>query len=608
MSERWRILQGSLALMVAFSVAVWPQVDSTLFFIWISGYVIWIGITFVAHSGRFWVGYRDRFQTPTFVNAINAIRGIWICGIALTNWPAFTQGEEFFWTLTTLWAIALAAHTLMVTVANDYFIQAVLATAIIMIAATTQWLISISSMFFLIPAIKALDSARQVRMNEVELRTTLTYQARNDSLTGLLNRMGLSEQFSELPPGPMAAMFVDLDRFKEVNDRLGHTVGDELLDQVGQRVQAVIHHRTHLLARLGGDEFFLVMPECPLRDLLAIADAILLTLEQPFTLTAGQAYISASIGTATAGGDMTDLEQLIKDADQAMYRAKQAGRRRVIYYDQSLRQDARDRLGLESHLRQAVAEQKIMAWGQPIFDYQQGRIAKVELLARWRLEDKVIPPNLFIDIAVTIGLTTEIAKQMVKQAQTVLQQWQHLPALKDTCVTVNIESQDLVEGAIVDYLENLVFTEQIDPAKIILEITERGLIEAESKARFQIDRLHTLGVRVAIDDFGAGYSSLRSVMTLPVDLLKFDRSLVTAATRDERMQNVLAAMVQMSESFQIMVISEGIETAADVEVMRRLNIKLLQGFYCARPMPLSDLPKFAEASILPGWAEDIQAN
>lgn len=595
MSERWRIVQGSIALMVAFTVAVWPQVDTNLFIVWISGYVIWIGVTFFAHSGRCLVGWRDRYQAPILVNVISASRGIWICGIALANWPAFIQGEEFFWTLTTLWAIVLAAQTIMVTVANEYFIQAVLATGIILMAASTQWLLSISTIFFLIPAVKALDSARQVRMNEVELRTTLTYQARNDSLTGLLNRVGLAEQFSGLPPGPKAAMFVDLDRFKEVNDRLGHTVGDELLEQVGHRVLKVISHRSHLLARLGGDEFFLVLPGCPLQDLLAIADTILQTLEQPFTVTASQAYISASIGTATASADVADLEQLIKDADQAMYRAKQTGRRRVIYYDESLHQDTQERLGLESSLRQAVAEKKIVAWGQPIIDYQTGSIAKVELLARWQLDQKNIPPDLFIGIAANIGLTSDIAKQMVSQAQKCLHQWQKIPALKETCITVNVESQDLVEGLIVDYLENLVFTEQIDPAKLILEITERGLIEAESKARFQIDRLHTLGVRVAIDDFGAGYSSLRSVMTLPVDLLKFDRSLVAGATQDQRMKNVLSAMVEMADSFKITVIAEGIEKPEDIEVMKQLKVHLLQGFYCATPMPLMDFYHFVES-------------
>lgn len=581
-------------MMLAFTVAVWPQVDSNLFIIWISGYAVWIGITFLAHSGRILSNWRDRYETPVLVNMISASRGIWMCGVALANWPAFVQGGEFFWTLTTLWAISLAAQTIMVTVGNDYFIKAILATGIVMIAATHQWQISIATIFFLIPAIKALDSARKVRMNEVTLRTTLTYQARYDGLTGLLNRVGIEEQFSELPPGPLAAMFVDLDRFKEVNDRLGHTMGDELLEQVGQRVLDAIQNQSHLLARLGGDEFFLVLPGCPLRDLLAIADTILQTLEQPFTLTSGQAYISASIGTATTSGDIANLEQLIRDADQAMYRAKEAGRRRVIYYDKSLRQDAQERLGLESSLRQAVAENKIVAWGQPIINYQTGTIAKVELLARWKLDQKHIPPDLFISIAANIGLTSDIARLMVNQAQKSLEKWKKIPALKETCITVNVESQDLVEGLIVDYLENLVFTEQIDPAKLILEITERGLIEAESKARFQIDRLHTLGVRVAIDDFGAGYSSLRSVMTLPVDLLKFDRSLVAGAAQDQRMQNVLSAMVEMASSFKITVIGEGVEKLEDIEVMKQLKVHLLQGFYCAKPMPLKDLSNFAK--------------
>lgn len=593
MGERWRIVSGSTAVTVAIAAAIWSQVDTKLIVAWICGYAFWVGATFIAYSGRCLFHWRDRYQTPILINVINAGRGIWICGSAFANWQTFAQGGQFFWTLTTLWAITMAGNMIFMTVANDYFVQATLASAIILTAATHQWPICVGTAIFLAMAIKALDAARQIRINEVQMRAKLTYQACSDSLTGLLNRVGLAEQFSALPSGSIAAMFVDLDRFKEVNDRLGHTVGDELLAQVGQRVLEVVTNRSHLLARLGGDEFFLVLPDCSLRDLLAIADTILQTLEQPFTLSAGQAYISASIGTASASGSDTDLEQLIKDADQAMYRAKQAGRRRVIYYDESLRQDTQERLGLESHLRQAVAERKIMAWGQPILDYQTGTIAKVELLARWQLDQKPIPPDLFINIAANIGLTSDIAKLMVSQAQSCLQQWQSLPSLKKTCITVNIESQDLVEGLIVDDLENLVFTEQIDPAKLILEITERGMIEAESKARFQIDRLHTLGVRVAIDDFGAGYSSLRSVIALPVDLLKFDRFLVAAAAKDQRMKNVLSAMVEMADSFKILVIGEGIEKAEDIAVMKQLNIKLLQGFYCARPMPLDDFPHFA---------------
>lgn len=244
-------------------------------------------------------------------------------------------------------------------------------------------------------------------------------------------------------------------------------------------------------------------------------------------------------------------------------------------------------MGLESSLRQAVAERKIVAWGQPIIDDQTGAIDKVELLAHWQLDQKFIPPDLFISVAANIGLTSDIAKLMVSQAQTCLQQWKTVPVLQETCLTVNVESQDLVEGLIVDYLENLVFAGHIDAAKLILEITERGLIEAESKARFQIDRLHTLGIRVTIDDFGVGYSSLRSVMMLSVDLLKLDRSLVAAATRDQRMQNMVATMVDMANSFQIGVMGEGIETAKEVDVMRHLNVNLLQGFCTEKPLPFS---------------------
>ncbi len=593
MGERWRIAQGSIVVTLAIAAAIWSQVEFPRIMAWIIGYALWVGISFIAFSGRFLFHWRDRYQTPIIINLINAGRGIWICSSAFVNWQAFANGGQFFWTLTTLWSITMAGGMIFMTVANDYFVHGILISAILFTAAIHQWPVCLSTMMFLLMAMKALREARQTRMNEVQLREKLTYQARIDSLTGLLNRVGLREQFDRLPPGPLGALFVDLDRFKAVNDRLGHAAGDELLGQVSQRLSQMFQTRPHILARLGGDEFYIVLSACPLRDLLAIADRILQILEQPFKLAAGQAYISASIGTASTEENRIDLEQLIRESDEAMYRAKQAGRRRVVYYDESLRQDALQRLDLEGHLRQAVAEAQIIAWGQPIIDYQQSRIANVELLARWQLNQQPISPELFIGVAANIGLTQEIAKIMVNQARDCLQQWQGLPSLQDTCVTINIESQDLVDGLIVDYLENLVFEAQIDPAKLILEITERGLIEAESKARFQIDRLHHLGVRVAIDDFGAGYSSLKSVMMLPVDLLKFDRSLVAAATQDQRMKNVLGAMVEMADSFKIVVIGEGIETVEDIDVMQHLNIQLLQGYYCAKPMPLKNFPHFA---------------
>jgi diguanylate cyclase (GGDEF)-like protein len=591
-SERWRIVQGAVTITVAIATAIWSQVNPQHLTLWIMGYAAWITIAFLSRSGLKVFEGRDRYQTPTITNLINTGRGLWICAIAFVNWQAFAAGGEYFWIILTLWSATIAGGMIYTTVGNDYFIQSVLATAGILTAAARQWPVCIGIVMFLLMAIKALDRARQTRISEVHLRTKLAHQAQTDSLTGLWNRVGLAEQLLQLPDGPLAAMFIDLDRFKEVNDRLGHTAGDELLNEVAQRLRQVVNSHG-ILARLGGDEFFVVLPNCPLSELLAIADQAISALEQPFILTAGQAYISASIGTATQEDRRTNVEQLITDSDEAMYRAKKAGRRRVVYYDDALRRDAQQRLGLESNLRQAIAERDITAWGQPILDRTTSEIAKVELLARWQLGQNYIPPNLFIDIATDIGLTSEIAKIMVDHARDCLQQWRHIPTLQDTCATVNIESQDLVEGLIVDYIYNVVLTGQVDPDKLILEITERGLIEAEAKARFQIDRLHQLGIRVAIDDFGSGYSSIRSVMTLPVDLLKLDRSLVSAGTQDQRMQKALGAMVEMSTSFNITVIGEGIETAADLEVMKALNVDLLQGFYCARPMPIEALERFS---------------
>lgn len=592
MSECWRLLQGSVVVTITIATAVWSQVDPNLMSIWILGYALWVVGSCLVCCGILLPHWRDQYQTPIILKFIYMGRGIWICASALVNWEAFATGGAFFWTLATLWSITMAGSMIFMTVANNYFIQGILGTAILLTAAIHQWAACVSTLAFLVMATQALDAARQTRVSEVKLRTKLIHQARTDSLTGLLNRVGLSEWFLNLPPTALGVMFIDLDRFKEVNDRLGHGAGDELLVQVAQRLAEEVSQRPNILVRLGGDEFLIVLPGCSLRDLLAIADTILLTLEKPFVLAAGQAYISASIGTANSEGQ-TDLEQLITDADDAMYRAKQTGRRRVVYSDELLRQDAQQRIGLESNLRQAVAKQQIIAWGQPIIDHQTAKISVVELLARWQLDQKYISPDLFIGIASNIGLTSAIAKLMVDQAQAYLQQWQNIPSLADTIISINIESQDLVGGLIVDYLEKLVFTAALDPAKLILEITERELIEAEVTARFQIDRLHTLGIQVAIDDFGAGYSSLQSVMMLPVDLLKFDRSLISAATRNQRMKNVLGAIVEMANGFEITVISEGIETAEDIEVMKSLNINLLQGYFYAQPMQADALISFA---------------
>lgn len=591
--ERWQIVQGAVAITIAISVAIWPRVNPVALIAWIAGYVVWVVIALWARLNLSNLHQRDRYQTPRLVNLTNAGRGLWICAVAFVNWDAFVARDEYFWTLLTLISSVMAASIVCTTVANDYFIQSILVAVIILTAAAGQWPICIGACLFLWTAIQALDRNRHTRISEVKLQAKLAYQACTDSLTGLWNRVGLAEQVAQLPAKPLGALFLDLDRFKEVNDRLGHAAGDELLSQVAQRLSQIINDRPHILARLGGDEFLLVLPGCALHELLAIADTALQSLEQPFTLTAGQAYISASIGTAINDGSKIELEQLIRESDEAMYRAKQAGRRRVMYYDAALHQDAQQRLGLESHLRQAIAEHQIMAWGQPIFSRGTKQIAKVELLARWELNQKQIPPPLFIGVATDIGITSDIAKAMVNHAKICLDQWRHWPALTDTIVTVNIEAQDLVEGRIVDFLENLIFTTQIDPTKLVLEITERGLIEAENKARFQIDRLHRLGIQVAIDDFGAGYSSLQSVFTLPVDLLKFDRSLVSAAAHNQRMQKVLGAMVEMANGLNIDVIGEGIETADDVENMRQINVNLLQGFYCARPMPIGELASFA---------------
>jgi diguanylate cyclase (GGDEF)-like protein len=586
--ERWRIVKGAVTITLAIATAIWSQANQRYILLWIAGYALWVAGAFFTRNG-FLFDWRDRYETPGIVNFMNAGRGLWICTIAFVNWPAFAAGGEYFWIVLTLWSATLAGSMTYTTVGNDYFTRSIFIAGVFLTAAAQQWIVCFGIFMFLLMANQALDSARQTRISEVQSRAKLTYQARADDLTGLWNRFGLTEQLERLPTGSLAAMFVDLDRFKEVNDRFGHTAGDELLRQVAHRLGQVVCDRPSILARLGGDEFLLMIQDCPLSEVFAISDASMQTLEEPFTLAAGQVYISASIGTATSDGQIINLEQLIRDADEAMYRAKQAGRRRVIYYDETLQQDTQQRLGLESDLRKAVAERSILAWGQPIINHETSQIAKVELLARWQLDQTYISPNIFIGIATDIGLTSEIAEMMLNHAQDCLQQWAHLPHLKDTVVTVNIEAPDLVEGLIIDYLENLIFTKQIDPAKLVLEITERGLIEAEAKARFQIDRLHQLGIQVAIDDFGSGYSSLRSVFALPVDLLKFDRSLVSAATQDQRIQDVLKAMVEMANGFGLEVVGEGIETEDEVAVMKQLNIKLLQGYYYGRPMPLRSL-------------------
>jgi diguanylate cyclase (GGDEF)-like protein len=425
----------------------------------------------------------------------------------------------------------------------------------------------------------------------------LVQQASHDALTGLSNRLHLLEHLGlllehiERAGQRLAVLFVDLDRFKVVNDSLGHAAGDELLRAVAGRVRRAAGPNS-MLARLGGDEFIVVThPVRDNHDATMIGERIRESLSQPLSVDGRELNITASIGVAMSSRD-DKAEDLLRHADSALYLAKERGRNRIEVFDDALRSALWRRMDDEQDLRLAIASGQISPWFQPVVDLDSGAVVGAEVLARWlHPRHGVMPAGVFIAVAEDTGLIDSLSELVLGRAFATRAEWQRLGMDGDFRISVNVSPRQLTRADTPARLIAALERFECDPTGISVEVTETGLIDDLDHAAAQLDAIRALGVTVWLDDFGTGYSSLSLLQRLPLDGVKIDRSFISHVTTDRRDHAVVLALIGLVRELGLSVIAEGVETAEQVEMLRRLGCPLGQGYFWSPAVPSPDLPR-----------------
>jgi diguanylate cyclase (GGDEF)-like protein len=412
-------------------------------------------------------------------------------------------------------------------------------------------------------------------------------------LTGLCNRAvfveGLGRRLDEFKErrgsGRFAVLYLDLDRFKIVNDSLGHLVGDELLVAVSRRLETCL--RTgDALARLGGDEFAILLNG--LNDegqANAIAFRIQEALSAPFSIDGREVFTSASIGIAFGMGQYSSPDELMRDADIAMYHAKARGKARHELFDEEMHARTRDRLGLENDLRHAVASHALEVHYQPIVSLDSGRCVGFESLVRWNRNGEAVSPAVFIPIAEELGLIDHLGTWVMQQACLTFADWKRrFPDRGLDCITVNVSSRQLMQQGFLRLVEQAVQRARLKPCDLRVEITETALMDSPREVAEVLRELRAFGVKIYLDDFGTGYSSLSHLHTLPVDALKIDRSFVKSLLLPDR-PAIVESILALARTLNTSVVAEGIESEIQAKELERLGCTHAQGFLFSRPLP-----------------------
>ncbi len=423
-----------------------------------------------------------------------------------------------------------------------------------------------------------------------------------DPLTGLPNRRRFHEHLAQAvqraaldAQDAFAVMFLDFDRFKLINDSLGHTAGDEFLVQVSHRIQQQLR-TTDIVARLGGDEFAILALHLEHeRYAVHLAERLMEALRQPIHLAGNELTTSASIGITFSALGYATPEEVLRDADIAMYKAKGAGKARYALFDAGLHREVASRLRLEGELRRAIDEGQLAVVYQPVIDLASGALAGFEALVRWHHpSDGTISPAAFLPIAEEAGLMMRLTDFVLHCACRQLAEWKRewQPSDADAApltMNVNISGHDIAQGAFVARVTRALVEAGLRPHELCVELTENILMERLEGALSVLSELRRLGVLLAIDDFGTGYSSLSHLSTLPIDHLKIDRSFVARLAPGSNEAAVVRSIVLLGSSLGKTVVAEGIETAEQLEQLRELGCRLGQGFHLARPMPAADV-------------------
>jgi PAS domain S-box-containing protein len=437
----------------------------------------------------------------------------------------------------------------------------------------------------------------------------LAHNAFHDGLTNLPNRALFLDRLQHTltlskrhPNYKFAVLLIDVDEFRLVNDSMGHSAGDELLIQIGQRLRESVRRADMVsrprisytpdqpldddtLARLGGDEFAILLDD--IRDpveAVRVAERLQAELAAPFLVDQQEIVISASIGIAASTSPHTQAEDLLRDADIAMYRAKRAGKARCEVSDPAMHANAVKRLQLETDLRKAFDQAEFRVYYQPIVWLQTGRIAGFEALTRWQRPEGILAPMEFIAVAEETGLIIPMNRQLLREACQHLRSWQsEFPSSPPLTMSVNLSSREFAQPDLASEIRKSLEETGVDPGCLQLEIIETIAMGDAEKSGHVLAHLKALGVRLSIDDFGTGYSSLSRLRRIPVDTLKIDRAFISNMDRDPESREIVRIIIMLAHNLGLKAVAEGTETEEQVNLLKQLNCEMAQGYFFSRP-------------------------